>query len=107
MTSSNGNGRLAGWLKLALAVLIVLASGYGGFISLRTNVEAQAVTMDKICRFGEETRARTDANEKTIIRMQADIEYIKDGLDRNISVQEEILRELRKNERGQDARDTK
>ena len=84
----SGNGHVQGWLKIGLAVLVMLASGYGGYVALRASVAYNSGQIEKI-------GAKADANEKCVIRLQADIDFIKGGVDKTAANQQLILTELR------------
>lgn len=84
----NGSASLQGWLRVALAVAVLLVSGYGGYVTLGGLVKANSERSEK-------NEVKGHANEIGIIRMQADIDYIKIAVDKNAAGQQEILKELR------------
>jgi len=85
---TNGSARLPAWLRLMLQLAILLAMMAAAWAAMDGKVNRNSEVSGK-------ARDKADANERCVIKMQTDIEYIKKAMDASSRVQEQILAELR------------
>jgi len=83
--------KLNGWTKTLVTIAgIVFAAGVL-YACVSTNTKKIDVNVKNI----EKIDDRTDENRNYVIGLQKDVFYIKEKVDRNAVVQQEILREIK------------